>query len=119
MQRRPKFFNEARLRATMERDNVDLIVLRTVENSIYVSEFFNNGGELGYRPFVVFFFRDPTKAPALIVPAVDLHLAMDSTWIEDVRAYAMAEFFTDVKAHFYADFFAAAADVIKDRQVRN
>jgi Xaa-Pro aminopeptidase len=119
MQRRPEFFNEARLRATMERDNVDLIVLRTVENSIYVSEFFNNGGELGYRPFVVFFFRDPTKAPALIVPAVDLHLAMDSTWIEDVRAYAMAEFFTDLKVHFYADFFAAAADVIKDRQVRN
>ena len=119
MQRRPEFFNEARLRATMERDNVDLVVLRTVENSIYVSEFFNNGGELGYRPFVVFFFRDPTKAPALIVPAVDLHLAMDSTWIEDVRAYAMAEFFTDLKAHFYPDFFTAAADVIKDRQVRN
>ena len=35
---------------------------------------------------------------------------MTSTWIEDVRAYAMAEFFTDLDVHFYQDFFAAAQD---------
>jgi Xaa-Pro aminopeptidase len=119
MKRTPIFLNDARLKETMDREKVDLIILRTIENSIYVSEFFNNGGELGYRPFTVFYFRDPAKAPAFIVPAVDLHLAMDSTWIEDVRGYAMAEFFTDLKTHFYPDFFAAAADVLKDRNVRN
>jgi Xaa-Pro aminopeptidase len=119
MRRKPIFFNEKRLRETMERKNIDLVVLRTVENSIYVSEFFNNGGELGYRPFTVFYFRDPARPPAFIVPAVDLHLAMDSTWIDDVRGYAMAEFFTDLKVDFYKDFFTAAADVLAERKVRN
>src|SRR3954451_10721465 len=118
MKRAPQFFNEKRLRETMERKNIDLIILRTIDNSIYVSEFFNNGGELGYRPFVVFFFRDPAKKPALIVPAVDLHLAMDSSWIEDVRGYAVAEFFTDLKTQFYEDFFSAASALLADRKVR-
>ncbi|HEX3500047.1 MAG TPA: hypothetical protein VHT04_12070, partial [Stellaceae bacterium] len=66
MRRQSIFFNEKRLRETMERKNIDLVILRTVENSIYVSEFFNNGGELGYRPFTVFYFRDPARAPAFI-----------------------------------------------------
>lgn len=63
-----------------------------------MTDFFHNGGSLGYRPFCVFYFADPARAPALVVPAVDLHLAMTQTWIEDVRAYAMAEFFTDIAA---------------------
>src|SRR5215472_6443066 len=119
MKRAPMFFNESRLREVMEHKNIDLIILRTVENSIYVSEFFNNGGELGYRPFTVFYFLDPARPPAFIVPAVDLHLAMDSTWIEDVRGYAMAEFFTDLTVEFYTDFFTAAADVLAERKVKN
>jgi len=117
--RAPTIFNEARLRAAMEREKVDLVILRGNENSKYVSEFFNNGGTLAYRPFTVFFFRDPAIDAAFVVPAVDLHLAMDSTWIPDVRAYAMAEFFTDVDAVFYEDFFAAAKAVLADRRVRN
>ena len=119
MPRKPTFMNEARLREVMDRGNIDLVILRTIENSIYVSEFFNNGGELGYRPFTVFYFRDPAKPPAFVVPAVDLHLATDSTWIEDVRGYAMAEFFTDLKVPFYKDFFSAAADILAERQVRD
>jgi Xaa-Pro dipeptidase len=119
MGRAPTLFNEPRLREVMERKRIDLIILRTVENSIYASEFFNNGGELGYRPFTVFYFRDPGKPPAFLVPAVDLHLARDSSWIEDVRAYVMAEFVTDVGRDFYPDFFAAAAALLAERKVRN
>src|SRR5215467_333572 len=96
MPRKPTIFNEPRLQAMMDRKGIDAIIVRGTENSKYVSEFFHNGGNLGYRPFTVFYFRDPARKPALVVPAVDLHLAMVSTWIEDVRAYAMAEFFTDV-----------------------
>ena len=116
--RQPVIFNEKRLRQLMEKSGVDLAILRLNDNSKYVSEFFNNGGTLTYRPFTVFFFCDPAIDPAFIVPAVDLHLAMDSTWIEDVRAYAMAEFFTDVDADFYEDFFVAAKAVLEDRKVR-
>jgi Xaa-Pro aminopeptidase len=119
MGRRPLFFNEARMREVMDRKGIDLAILRTVENSIYISEFFNNGGELGYRPFTVFYFRDSGRSPAFVVPAVDLHLARDSTWIEDVRAYAMAEFVTDVGRDFYPDFFAAAEAILGERKVRN
>jgi Xaa-Pro aminopeptidase len=54
----------------------------------------------------------------MIVPAVDLHLAMVSTWIEDVRAYQMAELFTDVEAFFYEDYFAAAKVVLEERNVK-
>src|SRR5271170_5129713 len=117
MTRQPVIFNEARLRAMMERRGVDLVILRGLENSRYISEFFHNGGNLGYRPFTVFYFRDPARKPAFIVPAVDLHLAMSLSWIEDVRAYAMAEFFTDLDAHFYTDFFEAASAVLADRKV--
>jgi Xaa-Pro aminopeptidase len=116
--RQPVIFNEKRLRQLMERSGVDLAILRLNDNSKYVSEFFNNGGTLTYRPFTVLFFCDPAIDPAFIVPAVDLHLAMDSTWIDDVRAYAMAEFFTDVDTHFYEDFFVAARAVLEDRKVR-
>lgn len=115
--REPTIFNEPRLRELMGRSGVDLVILRLNENSKYVSEFFNNGGTLAYRPFTVFYFRDPVVAPAFVVPAVDLHLAMDQTWIEDVRAYAMAEFFTDVETHFYEDFFAAAQAILTERKV--
>ena len=119
MERKPEFFNEPRLRAMMEREGIDLVILRGIENSAYLSEFFNNGGNLGYRPFVVFYFMDPERKPAFVVPAVDLHLAMHFTWIEDVRAYAMAEFFTDLDVHFYDDFFAAACDILAERKVKN
>lgn len=117
MARSPTIFNEPRMRAMVERNGLDLVILRGLENSKYVSEFFHNGGNLGYRPFCVFYFRDPTKAPAFIVPAVDLHLAMTQTWIEDVRAYAMAEFFTDLDVHFYDDFAGAAKAILADRAV--
>jgi Xaa-Pro aminopeptidase len=117
--REPTIFNEKRLREMMEKDRVDLVILRGNDNSKYVSEFFNNGGTLAYRPFTVFFFKDPSLDAAFIVPAVDLHLAMTNTWIADVRAYAMAEFFTDVDTHFYADFFEAAKAVLSDRKVKN
>ncbi len=112
-------FNEERFRSMLERKGVDLAIIRGTENSKYISEFHHNGANLGYRPFAIFYFRDPVKAPAFAVPAVDLHLAIDSTWIEDVRAYVMAEFFTDVPAQFYPDFFSLARDVLKERQVKN
>ena len=118
MSRAPVIFNEPRLRAMMERKGLDLVILRGLENSRYVSEFFHNGGNLGYRPFCVFYFRDPAKKPAFVVPAVDLHLAMTLTWIEDVRAYAMAEFFTDVDTKFYDDFFQAAKEILAERGIR-
>jgi Xaa-Pro aminopeptidase len=117
MARQPTIFNEPRMRAMMERKGLDLVILRGVENSKYVSEFFHNGGNLGYRPFCVFYFRDPARAPAFVVAAVDLHLAMTHTWIEDVRAYAMAEFFTDLDVHFYDDFAGAAKAILAERGV--
>lgn len=117
MKRKPMIFNEQRLQAMMDRKGIDLIIVRGTENSKYISEFFHNGANLGYRPFTVFYFRDPARKPAFVVPAVDLHLAMDSTWIEDVRAYAMAEFFTDLDVRFYKDFFEAAKDILEERKV--
>lgn len=119
MKRKPTIFNELRLQAMMDRRGLDLVILRGTENSKYISEFFHNGANLGYRPFTVFYFRDPANKPAFVVPAVDLHIAMDSTWIEDVRAYAMAEFFTDLDVHFYKDFFDAAKDILAERKVKN
>jgi Xaa-Pro aminopeptidase len=118
MKRKPTIFNQARLQAMMDRKGIDLVILRGTENSKYISEFFHNGANLGYRPFTVFYFRDPARKPAFVVPAVDLHLAMDSTWIEDVRGYAMAEFFTDLDVRFYKDFFEAAKEILEDRKVR-
>lgn len=118
MERKPVLFDAKRLHAMMDRKGVDLLIVRGVENSKYLSGFFHNGANLGYRPFCVFYFRDPAVKPAFVVPAVDLHLAMTSTWIEDVRAYAMAEFFTDVKTHFYDDFFQAATAVLADRKMQ-
>ena len=119
MKRKPTIFNELRLQAMMDRRGLDLVILRGTENSKYISEFFHNGANLGYRPFTVFYFRDPANKPAFVVPAVDLHIAMDSTWIEDVRAYAMAEFFTDLDVHFYKDFFDAAKYILAERKVKN
>ena len=118
MPRKPVLFNEQRLQAMMDRRGIDAVILRGTENSKYITEFFHNGGNLGYRPFTVFYFRDPARKPAFVVPAVDLHLAMTSTWIEDVRAYAMAEFFTDVDVHFYQDFFEAAQAILAERNVK-
>ena len=118
-EKKPKIFNEPRMRAMMERDGIDLVVLSNFANSAYASGFLNNGGHLSYRPFVVFYFLDEARKPAFIVPAVDLHLAMHFTWIEDVRAYAMAEFFTDLDVHFYDDFLSAARDVLAERNVTN
>ena len=75
MKRKPTIFNELRLQAMMDRRGLDLVILRGTENSKYISEFFHNGANLGYRPFTVFYFRDPANKPAFVVPAVDLHIA--------------------------------------------
>src|SRR5260370_41309424 len=109
--RQPSIFIEARMQRLMDKEGIDLLILRGNENSKYVSEFFNNGGQLAYRPFTVFYFRDPAIESAFVVPAVDLDLAMDSTWIPDVRAYAMAEFFTHVDTTFYPSVFDPAKAV--------
>ena len=44
----------------------------------------------------------------MVVPGVDLHLAMVSSWIKDIRAYATAERYTDLDIPLYANFFDAA-----------
>ncbi|MGH8618433.1 MAG: M24 family metallopeptidase [Burkholderiales bacterium] len=118
MQFKTKIHNEPRLLAMMEKKNIDLIIVRGVENSKYFSGFFHNGGNLGYRPFTAFIFRDPSKAACMIVPAVDLHLAMERSWIKDVRAYVMSELKTDVDTYFYPDFFTAVKTMLLERNVK-
>jgi len=113
-----RIFDEKRLHAMMDAEGLELLILRGNENSKYLSGFFHNGGHLAYRPFCVFYFRDPALPAAFVVPAVDLHLAMDSTWIKDVRAYAMAELRTDIDTRFYADFFEAAKEIVAERGLK-
>ncbi len=117
MQFKTKVHNEPRLQAMMARREIDAIIVRGVENSKYFSGFFHNGGNLGYRPFTALLFRDPLRADAMIVPAVDLHLAMERTWIKDVRAYVMSELKTDIDTYFYPDFLSAARAVLAERKV--
>src|SRR5262245_41449429 len=95
----PRLLNEPRLRTMMDRYDLDLLFICGVVNSKYLSGFFHNGGDhdgmVGARPFAVMYFRDEEKAAAMLVPAVDLHLAIDSSWIRDVRGYIAAEKSTD------------------------
>jgi Xaa-Pro aminopeptidase len=117
----PRLLNESQLRAMMDRKSVDLLFICGVVNSKYLSGFFHNGGDhdgtVGARPFVVMHFRDESKMPALLVPAVDLHLARVSSWIADVRGYIAAELYTDLPDVIYPDVFTAASAVLKDRTV--
>jgi Xaa-Pro aminopeptidase len=118
----PRLLNEPRLRAMMDRDGLELLFICSVVNSKYLSGFFHNGGDhdgaVGARPFAVMYFRDEARAPAMLVPAVDLHLAKDSTWISDVRGYVAAEKHTDLDDNLYDDVFAAAAAVLVDRKAK-
>ena len=118
----PRIFNEPRLRAMMERRGIDLLLLRGNVNSKYLSGFFHNGGDhdgtVGDRPFVVFYFLDPAKEAVMVVPGVDLHLAMTCSWIKDVRAYATAERYTDLDVPLYGDFFDAARAIFAERGVK-
>lgn len=117
-----RFLNEPRLRAMMERRGIDALILRGAVNTKYISGFFHNSashdGAVNDRPLVVFYFLDPARKPALLVPSVDLHLAMVSTWIEDVRGFVAAERSVDVEAPLYADFIEGARAILADRRVR-
>jgi Xaa-Pro aminopeptidase len=117
-----RLLNEPRLRAMMDRNKVELLFVCGVVNSKYLSGFFHNGGDhdgtVGARPFAVMYFRDETLAPALLVPAVDLHLAKDSSWIEDVRGYIAAEIRVDLDMPLYGEVFEAASAVLSDRRVK-
>jgi len=53
----------------------------------------------------------------LLVPAVDLHLAQDSSWIKDVRGYIAAEKHVDLNVDLYDDLFAAATAALADRKL--
>ena len=118
----PRLLNEPRLRAMMERNRLDLLFIASPVNSKYLSGFFHNSGDhdatVGARPFVVLYFLDDAKAPAMLVPAVDLHLAMDSSWIVDVRGYVAAERRIDLDVPLFDDVFSAAASVLADRGVK-
>jgi len=114
-----RLLNEPSLQAMMDRKRVDLLFICGVVNSKYLSGFFHNGGDhdgtVGARPFVVMYFRDESKDPALLVPAVDLHLAKVSSWIADVRGYLAAELYSDLPDLIYQDVFAAASAVLRER----
>jgi len=116
-----RLLNQPRLDAMMEKVGVDLLFVCGAINSKYLSGFFHNGadhdGTVGARPFTVMYFRDPHIEPAMLVPAVDLHLAQDSSWIKDVRGYIAAEMHTDQSVPLYQDLFAAAAAVMSDRRL--
>jgi Xaa-Pro aminopeptidase len=118
----PRIVNEPRLRAMMAQRCVDAILLRGVTNTKYLGGFFHNGGDhdgsAGHRPFVVLYCLDPARPPVFIVPSVDLHLAMASSWIADVRAYATAEFHTDLDVPLYSDFETAARAVLDERGIK-
>ena len=118
----PLLFNEQRLRAMMERNRLDLLFITSPVNSEYLSGFFHNSGDhdgtVGARPFVVLYFLDEAKAPAMLVPAVDVHLAMDSSWIGDVRGYVAAERHIDLDVPLFDDVFSAAASVLAERGVK-
>lgn len=117
-----RLLNEPRLRAMMDRSGLDLLFVCGAVNSKYLSGFFHNGGDhdgtVGARPFTVMYFRDETAEPALLVPAVDLHLAQDSSWIKDVRGYIAAEKYIDLYVELYEDLFAAATAVLSDRKLK-
>jgi Xaa-Pro dipeptidase len=106
----------------IDRHELDVLFICGAVNSKYLSGFFHNGsdhdGTVGARPFTVMYFRDPALPPALLVPAVDLHLARDSSWIKDVRGFVAAEKYTDLTDGLYDDVFGAAAAVLKDRGLK-
>lgn len=114
-----RLLNKPRLRSMMDRHDLDLLFVCGAVNSKYLSGFFHNGadhdGTVGARPFTVMYFRDEAIEPAFLVPAVDLHLARDSSWITDVRGYIAAEKYLDLDVSLYDDVFAAAAAVLHDR----
>lgn len=117
-----RLLNEPRLQAMMDRNRLDLLFVCGAVNSKYLSGFFHNGGDhdgtVGARPFTVMYFRDKAIEPALLVPAVDLHLAQDSSWIKDVRGYIAAEKHVDLNVELYEDLFAAATAVLADRKLK-
>jgi Xaa-Pro aminopeptidase len=106
----------------IDRHEIDLLFICGAVNSKYLSGFFHNGadhdGTVGARPFTVMYFRDKALEPALLVPAVDLHLAKDSSWIKDVRGYVAAEKNIDLDDDLYEDIFAATAAVLADRGLK-
>jgi Xaa-Pro aminopeptidase len=117
-----RLLNEPRLQAMMDRNGLDLLFVCGAVNSKYLSGFFHNGGDhdgtVGARPFTVMYFRDRAIEPALLVPAVDLHLARDSSWIKDVRGYVSAEKHVDLDVKLYEDLFAATTAVLADRKLK-
>src|SRR5436190_5375955 len=118
----PRVLNKPRLLSMMDRHDLDLLFICGAVNSKYLSGFFHNGadhdGTVGARPFTVMYFRDEAIGPALLVPAVDLHLANDSSWITDVRGYVAAEKYIDLDVSLYDDVFAAASAVLHDRGLK-
>ena len=64
-------------------------------------------------------FSEPRLRAKMEREGVDLHLAMHFTRIEEVRACAMAEFFTDLDVHFHDDVLSAACDILAERRIEN
>jgi Xaa-Pro aminopeptidase len=118
MKRKPEIFNEPRIRAMMEKNHIDALILRNPENSIYAGEFFHLGMRGSPRDFVVFYFLDSGREPAFIVPLNDHHNAMDLTWISDVRPYIKSEFKSDLAVHAYPDYYAAAEAIVAERRMK-
>ena len=117
MKRKPIIFNEPRLQAMMDRKGIDL-------SSCAARRTRNTSASSSTTAAILDTGRSRCSTSATRAQAGPRGaggrpaLGDDSTWIEDVRAYAMAEFFTDVDVHFYKDFFEAARDILKERNVK-
>jgi Xaa-Pro aminopeptidase len=93
-------FNSHRAKHIMEEEKLDAIIFCSPENVYYASDFFNIGGYIRERAWAAMIFQDESLEPVLITPSNDVRLARAQTWMKDVRAYAVAELFTDVDKNF-------------------
>ena len=80
--------NLNRMRALMARDELDAVVTYSRQNIFYLSDFQCLADKMAERSFCAMVFRDADRAPALIVPLVDLRLAAHVSWIEDVWGHS-------------------------------
>jgi len=82
--------NLPRLRARLEAESLDAVVLATPLNVAYGAGFASEFLLGRFEDFTtaVVLARDPAVPPALIIPEFDLPFACEAgTWIEDVRLY--------------------------------
>jgi len=107
--------NRKRMTNILTKYDIDLLIVMSPENGVYLSDFHPMGSRHNRgRFYYILYFKDFNLDPIAIVPSVDLQYFKELSWISNENIYGYVEFKTDNDRGLISNNFNFILKILKD-----